>query len=55
MTDLLLKQNDFEPFDWGKSDLVAPGEIRDRYIASLRAADGRDYALLLKFVRSGNG
>ena len=55
MTDLLLKQNGSEPFDWGKSDLVAPGEVRDRYIAALRAADGRDYALLFKFVRSGNG
>jgi len=55
MTDLLLKQNGSEPFDWGKSDLVAPGEVRDRYIAALRVADGRDYALLFKFVRSGDG
>ena len=55
MTDLLLKQNGSEPFNWGNSDLVAPGEARDRYIAALRAADSRDHALLLKFVRSGNG
>lgn len=55
MTDLLLKQNGAEPFNWGNSDLIVAGEIRDRYIAALRAADGRDYALLFKFVRSGNG
>ena len=54
MTDLLLKQNGSEPFDWGKSDLVVSGEVRDRYIAALRVADGSDYALLFKFVRSGN-
>lgn len=51
MTDLLLKQNGSKPFNWGNSDLVVPGEVRDRYIAALRAADGRDYALLFKFVR----
>ena len=52
MTDLLLRQNGAEPFDWGSSDLVAPGEVRNRYIAALRAADGRDHVLLLEFVRS---
>ena len=51
MTDLLLKQNGSKPFNWGNSDLVVPGEVRDRYIAALRAADGRDYALLFNFVR----
>lgn len=53
MTDVLLKTNGAEPFDWGNTDLVAPGEIRARYIDALRAADGRDHAPLLKFVRSG--
>lgn len=53
MTDILLKVNGAEPFDWGNSDLVASGEVRDRYIAALRAADGRDYSLLQDFVRSG--
>lgn len=52
MTDLLLKQNGSEPFSWGHGDLVNAGEVRDRYIAALRAADNRDYAPLLKFVRS---
>lgn len=53
MTDILLRVNGAEPFDWGNSDLVAPGDVRNRYIAALRAADGRDHALLQEFVRSG--
>ena len=53
MTDILLKLNGGKPFDWGNSDLVASGEVRDRYIAALRAADGRDHSPLQEFVRSG--
>lgn len=53
MTDILLTVNGAEPFDWGNSDLVAAGEVRDRYIAALRAADGRDHSPLQEFVRSG--
>lgn len=53
MTDLLLVQKlDSEPFTWGRSDLVLPGEIREQYIAALRAADKHDLSLLLKFVRT---
>lgn len=55
MTDLLLRKNGAEPFDWGNADLVPPGEVRDRYINALRAADARDPSLLFKFVRSGGG
>jgi len=40
-------------FTWGAGDLVAEGEVRQRYIDALRAADARDYALLLAFVRAG--
>jgi Fic-DOC domain mobile mystery protein B len=54
MTDVLLKENGGEPFDWGNSDLVAADDVRDRYIAALRAADARDPAQLFDFVRSGN-
>lgn len=50
MTDLLLERNGEPPFAWGNADLVAAGEARDRYISALRAADGRDYGLLLEFV-----
>lgn len=53
MTDILLKVNGADPFDWGNSDLVTPDDTRKRYIAALRAADGRDHSLLFKFVRSG--
>ena len=54
MTDILLKANGAEPFDWGDDNLAAPGEVRDRYIAALRAADDRVHAPLLNFVRSGH-
>ena len=53
MTDILLEVNEAEPFDWGNSDLVTPDDTRKRYIAALSAADGRNYSLLFKFVRSG--
>ena len=52
IADLLLVQYGAPRFTWGASDLVAEGEIRQRYIAALRAADARDYAPLLAFVRS---
>lgn len=50
MTDLLLEGRGDKPFSWGSGDLVAAGEIRDRYIVALRAADARDYGPLLKFL-----
>jgi Fic-DOC domain mobile mystery protein B len=50
MTDLLLESRGEKPFSWGSGDLVAAGEIRDRYIAALRAADARDYGPLLEFL-----
>jgi len=52
MTDLLLVQNDAERFTWGVGDLIGDGEIRHRYIRALRAADGKDYAELFRFVRT---
>lgn len=52
MTDLLLEANGAAPFSWGRSDLVRPGEARERYLAALRAADARDFGPLLGFVRS---
>lgn len=53
MTDLLLAANGAAPFTWGQSDLVHAGEVRERYLAALRAADARDFAPLIAFVRSG--
>lgn len=54
MTDLLLMNNGAARFTWGEDALFDEGEVRARYIAALRAADARDYAPLLAFVRSGN-
>jgi Fic-DOC domain mobile mystery protein B len=52
LTDLLLAANGAEPFTWGRGDLEHAGEARERYLAALRAADARDFSLLLAFVRS---
>jgi Fic-DOC domain mobile mystery protein B len=51
--DLLLVQHGRPRFDWGAGNLIADGDIRQRYLAALRAADARDYEPLLAFVRSG--
>ncbi len=53
MADLLLVHLLKQPrFSWGSKDLVKAGDCRQCCIASLRAADQRDYAPLLEFVRS---
>jgi Fic-DOC domain mobile mystery protein B len=39
-------------FTWGQSDLLEAGGARRLYLEALRAADCRDYSLLLRFVRS---
>ena len=39
-------------FTWGSAELVRTGDFRARYIAALRAADGRDIQPLLRFARS---
>ena len=53
MSDLLLVHILNRPrFTWGRENLVQAGDCRQRYIAALQAADGRDYGPLLEFVRS---
>ena len=52
MTDLFLKSNGKEAFSWGGESLNA-GEVRNRYISALRAADAHDLEPLFAFVRSG--
>jgi Fic-DOC domain mobile mystery protein B len=52
MTDLLLKSKGKEAFSWAGGSLNA-GEIRNRYISALRAADAHDLGPLFAFVRSG--
>lgn len=53
MADLLLVQYGGGRFTWGRGDLIAAGDVRNRYLEALRAADARNYAPLLAFVRSG--
>jgi Fic-DOC domain mobile mystery protein B len=52
MADLLVERLGREPFSWGGTDLANAGDLRARYIASLRAADDHDIAPLLAFARS---
>ena len=53
MTDRLLRQCNVQPFSWGGGQhLVGPGEARQQYLTSLRAADAGDFGPLLTFVRS---
>ena len=52
MADLLLVQNGIERFTWGAGNLAEAGDVRRRYIESLHAADKKDFAFLLNFVRS---
>jgi hypothetical protein len=52
MADLFLVQNGEERFTWGSGNLVEVGDVRRRYIEALRAADKKDCAPLLNFVRS---
>ncbi len=55
LTDILMQSNGQEPFTWGlKPDdsLDVEGTLRNEYIASLQAADGKDYSRLIKFARS---
>jgi Fic-DOC domain mobile mystery protein B len=51
-TDLLLERLGQQPFTWGSANLVGEGDVRDRYIGAIRAADNHDIAPLLEFVRS---
>jgi len=52
MADLLLESLGAAPFTWGSADLNKEGEVRERYLEALRAADLHDYRPLLSFVRS---
>ena len=52
MADLLSERLGGKPFSWGGGALVSVGELRSRYIAALRVADGHDIKPLLAFARS---
>ena len=50
MADLLLMELAGHRFEWGRGSLIAASELRARYIAALRAADGGDIRPLLSFL-----
>lgn len=50
--DLLAIQLGQPRFSWGGGNLVAPEELRQRYVAALRAADQHDIGPLLVFARA---
>jgi Fic-DOC domain mobile mystery protein B len=52
MADLLIGRLGGQSFSWGSGSLIAPGELRVRYIAALKAADSHDIGPLLAFARS---
>lgn len=52
MADLLVERLGQPRFTWGRHGLTNNNETRDRYIAALQAADGRNYAPLFAFARS---
>ena len=52
LADLLVERLGRPRFTWGSRSLVDASETRQRYIAALQAADARDSAPLLAFVRS---
>lgn len=52
MADLLLMSLGKERFSWGRESLREVGNVRERYIAALKAADNHDIGPLLAFARS---
>jgi Fic-DOC domain mobile mystery protein B len=52
MADLVAGRLGQPPFTWGSTILDAPGDVRRRYIESLRRADDHDIGPLLAFARS---
>jgi Fic-DOC domain mobile mystery protein B len=52
LADLLIDRLGGKLFSWGGSSLNNVGELRSKYIAALKAADGNDIGPLLAFARS---
>jgi len=50
--DLLIERLGGERFSWGGGTLADVGELRTRYVTTLRAADVHDIAPLLVFART---
>lgn len=52
MADVLSARLEQPRFTWGSSDLGDVGQMRQKYIDALKAADNQDFASLLIFARS---
>jgi Fic-DOC domain mobile mystery protein B len=50
--DLLIERLGGERFSWGGGNMGDVGELRARYVATLRAADNHNIAPLLEFART---
>ena len=51
MADVLLYNHHRSPIDWGGRGLDSPGDIRARYLNSLRAADRGEFGPLLAYAQ----
>jgi Fic-DOC domain mobile mystery protein B len=53
MADIMMAAEKCPPLTWGaRGNLIATGELRERYIAAVRQADQGDFSLLLAFAQS---
>jgi len=52
LADLLILQSGGERLTWGSANLQQAGDVRRRYIESLKSADVHDIGPLLAFARS---
>lgn len=50
LTDVFLVSRGHRRFAWGQGDLTPEGDVRARYVAALRAADGGDMQPFLDFL-----
>jgi Fic-DOC domain mobile mystery protein B len=50
LTDVFLVSRSRPRFQWGQGDLSQEGDVRTRYIAALKAADGGEMGPLLEFL-----
>lgn len=54
MADLVLVRAGRKPFEWG-AQLERKGEVREKYISALQAADNKDYRPLFNLLQIKNG
>lgn len=50
MTDIFLRDNGGNPFNWGGTSLTQDSNVRKNYLDALRAADNHDFSLLKTFL-----